>query len=347
LTNCSFKLGLERRSVNRKALALLSGGLDSTLAIKVILEQGIEVEALNFKTPFCLCDRGGCSSAALKVTKEFGIKIHMVNLGLEYLSIVKKPRFGYGKHLNPCIDCRIFMHQKAKKYMEQIGASFIITGEVLGQRPMSQRLDALNIIDRESGLKGYVLRPLSAKLLPPTIPEKEGIVDRERLLDIRGRSRKEQIELASYYDIEDYPCPAGGCLLTDEGFSRKMKDLLLYKDPITLKDINLLKVGRHFRIDPLRKVIIGRNKAENKVLETLAGKDGVIFKIEEIPGPSLLFLGPLEHEIPPFLGKMLLRYCTKKEEGKVYSMRALNVEGFEPVKIDCIIEEEILESMRI
>src|SRR6266567_8847193 len=185
--------------MQRKALALLSGGLDSTLAVKVMLDQGIAVEALNFTSPFCTCTgkNAGCKSEAVRVASEFNIPIKVVHKGVEYLEIVRNPRHGYGKGMNPCIDCRIFLLRKAKEYMAECGADFVITGEVLGQRPMSQRRDTLNVIERESGLEGLLLRPLSARHFEPTIPEKEGWVDRDKLLAIEGRSRKKQMNLAA------------------------------------------------------------------------------------------------------------------------------------------------------
>lgn len=301
-----------------KALALLSGGLDSTLAIKVILEQGLEVEALNFFTAFCQCNRkSGCGGyEAKKVADKFGIKLKVFNLDAEYIQMVKNPKFGYGKNLNPCIDCRIFMHQKAKQYMQQIGASFIITGEVLGQRPMSQHKAALNIIDRESDLKGLVLRPLSAKLLPLTIPEKEGWVEREKLLEITGRSRKPQMALAKNYKINDYPCPAGGCLLTDAGFSRRMRDLMDYLEP-TLNNIELLKLGRHFRFSPLAKVIVGRNKEENEKIVNLRISGDFYFYPVEDKGPVAIGRGKFSREDIVDASKIVARYSDNYTNGKI------------------------------
>jgi len=256
-----------------KALALLSGGLDSAIAAKIVLEQGVEVEALNFATPFIQ------HSDLTNLTDELDIKLHVVALLEDYLEVVKHPKHGYGSNMNPCIDCRILMLRKAKGYMNEVGASFIITGEVLGQRPMSQHKEALRTIDRESDLEGLVLRPLSAKFLPPTSVERRGWVDRERLLSIRGRSRKEQIALASSYKITSYSCPSGGCLLTDPGFSRRLRDLLDHCPHPSLNDIELLKVGRHFRLSPSSKLIIGRNEGENKRLEGLRQEGDVAFEV--------------------------------------------------------------------
>jgi len=254
----------------RKALALLSGGLDSTLAVKMMLDQGLEVEALNFTSPFCTCTgkNAGCKSEAVRVAQEFNIPIKVMHKGIDYLEIVRNPRHGYGKGVNPCVDCRIYLLTKTREYMAESGADFVITGEVLGQRPMSQRRDTLRVIERESGLEGLLLRPLSAQHFEPTIPEKEGWVDRDKLLDIKGRSRKELFQLADEIDVKNYPCPAGGCLLTELSFVPKVRDMFDHADELDLRDCRLLKIGRHFRIGERTKVIIGRDESDNNLLET-------------------------------------------------------------------------------
>ena len=277
-----------------KAIALMSGGLDSTLAARVILEQGIELKALNFITVFCTCtNRGETCLASQKAVENLGISLKIFNVSEEYLGVVKHPTHGYGRNLNPCIDCRIFMLKKAKKYMEESGAVFMITGEVLGQRPMSQRRDAMQLIEKEAGLGGLVLRPLSAKVLPITIPEREGWVDREKMLKFQGRSRKPQIELANQYGIHDYPCPAGGCLLTDPGFAKRMKDLMVYVPNFSLNDIHLLKVGRHFRFSDEVKLIVGRNEEENQKIKTYSLEKDFLLKVSGFPGPLSLLRGKL------------------------------------------------------
>lgn len=258
-----------------KALALLSGGLDSTLAVKMMLEMGVDVEALNFTSPFCTCSgkNSGCKSEALRVAQEFNIPIKVMHKGLDYLEIVRKPKYGYGKGLNPCIDCRIYLLKRAKEYMAQCGADFVITGEVLGQRPMSQRRDSLRLIERESGLEGFLLRPLSAQHFAPTIPELEGWVDRDKLLAIRGRCRKDQFELAEELDVANYPCPAGGCLLTELSFVPKIKDMFEHCDELNPRDFQLLKIGRHFRVGERSKLILGRTEADNNQMEMLRRQD--------------------------------------------------------------------------
>ena len=275
-----------------KAIALLSGGLDSTLAAKVVTEQGIQLEAVNFLTVFCTCtNRGETCLASQKAVDALGIPLKVFNVSEEYLNLIRHPKHGYGSNMNPCLDCRIFMLKKAKTYMEETGASFIVTGEVLGQRPMSQRRDAMRLIEKETGLGGYIVRPLSAKFLPVTIPEKEGWINRENLLAIQGRSRKPQIELADHYGIHDYPCPAGGCLLTDPGFAKRMKDLMDHKSDFSLNDVHLLKIGRHFRLSPELKLVVGRNEEDNKKIQTFTQEEDILLKAARHPGPLSLLRG--------------------------------------------------------
>lgn len=302
--------------MKRKALALLSGGLDSTLAVKVMLEQGIEVEALNFTSPFCTCTgkNAGCKSEAIRVAEEFGIPIKVMHKGVDYLEVVRKPRHGYGKGMNPCIDCRIFLLRKAREHMAESGADFVITGEVLGQRPMSQRRHTLDIIERESGLEGLLLRPLSAKHFEPTIPEQEGWVDREKLLAIQGRSRKEQMQLAEELDVKNYPCPAGGCLLTEVSFVSKVRDVFDHSDQLSLRDFRLLKVARHFRIGPRTKALIGRNEAENELLSRNILPGEATLRWIEGSSPLGVLMGVVDDTLLETSAKILLRY-TKAEAG--------------------------------
>jgi tRNA-uridine 2-sulfurtransferase len=303
--------------MQRKALALLSGGLDSTLAVKVMLDQGIAVEALNFTSPFCTCTgkNAGCKSEAVRVAGEFGIPIKVMNKGLDYLEIVRSPKHGYGKGMNPCIDCRIFLLRKAKEYMAESGADFVITGEVLGQRPMSQRRDTLNLIERESGLAGLLLRPLSARHFAPTIPEQEGWVDRSGLLAIQGRSRKEQMQLADELDVTNYPCPAGGCLLTELSFVSKIRDVFDHCEVLNLRDFRLLKIGRHFRIGPGTKVIIGRNESENALLEQAMQGSEATLRWAEGSSPLGLVTGGIDSDMLLTAAGVMLRY-TKADKGR-------------------------------
>ncbi|MGQ9622084.1 MAG: hypothetical protein ACUVTO_01340 [Candidatus Caldatribacteriaceae bacterium] len=262
-----------------KAFGLVSGGLDSSIAVALLRSQGIAVVALHCVSPFF-----GRKEFLPRVMEKLGAEFREAFLGEEYLGVVRNPRFGYGKNLNPCIDCRIFMLQKAKAVMEEEGASFVFTGEVLGQRPKSQMRNTLQLIERESRLSGLLLRPLSAKLLSPTVPELEGWVRREGLLGITGRGRKEQIALAERFGIEEYTSPAGGCLLTDSLFCGRLRDLMRY-GPFTVREVELLKVGRHFRLAPSCKLIVGRDEGENRILLQEAREGDVLFFPQSGKGP--------------------------------------------------------------
>ncbi|MGC8998666.1 MAG: tRNA 4-thiouridine(8) synthase ThiI [Candidatus Bathyarchaeia archaeon] len=297
-----------------KALALFSGGLDSSLAIKLVQEQGIEVEAIAFLTPFYTAKADGFSLE--RAAEKLGVPLKVMRLGLDYLQIVRNPKYGYGRHMNPCIDCRIFMLRKAKKYAREIGADFIVTGEVLDERPMSQHLKALKIVEEESSLKGRLLRPLSARLLPPTEPEKLRLVDRSRLLDIRGRSRKRQIALAKAYGITEYQSPSGGCLLTYKEFSAKLCDLLQHKKRVSMADLELLKVGRHFRFGK-NKIIVGRNKAENEVLLRLKGRNDYFFEAQGCGSPTTLLQGRKTRQAIEKAAQLTAYYSDQKT-GKVH-----------------------------
>jgi len=334
--------------MKRKALALLSGGLDSTLAVKVMLEQGIDVEALNFTSPFCTCTgkNSGCKSEAVRVAEELQIPIKVMNKGVEYLEIVRKPKHGYGSGMNPCVDCRIFLLRKAKEYMAESGADFIITGEVLGQRPMSQRRDSMRLIERESGLEGLLLRPLSAKHFAPTIPEQEGWVDREKLLGISGRSRKEQMQLAEELDVTNYPCPAGGCLLTEPSFVSKIRDVFDHADQLDPRDFRLLKIGRHFRVGPRTKVIIGRNEADNLALEGAAQSGEVLVRWADGSSPMGVVSGKLEPELLETAAKILLRY-TKAQPGDRCSIKVVQTEEKSLMMVIHEFDEQRVEEYRI
>jgi len=301
-----------------KAIALLSGGLDSILATKLILEQGIEVEAVNFLTVFCTCtNRGKTCLASKSAADKLGIPLKVFEVTQDYLQIVRNPEHGYGSNLNPCLDCRIFMFKKAGQYMRQIGASFLITGEVLGERPMSQRMDAMRIIEKESGLKGFIVRPLCAKLMEPTMPEKEGLIKREKLLGIQGRSRKPQIQLANELGIHDYPCPAGGCLLTDKGFADRMRDLMKHNPDFIVQDIKLLKVGRHFRLSPSNKLIVGRDEKENEKLLALAEEGDLHIRPVNVPGPIGIGKGCFGDDHINLASRILARYSNVTADGNV------------------------------
>ncbi len=270
-----------------KALAMFSGGLDSILAIKLIQDQGIEVEALNFSGFFCSCkgNQGIVDSA-----RRLGVSLKSIEVDERYLRMLRNPKHGYGKNMNPCVDCKIFMLKEAERYANKIGATFIFTGEVLDERPMSQHYPALRIIEEESGMKGRLLRPLSAKLLPASAAEKSGLIDRTKLLGIRGRSRKPQMKLATEFGITKYPSPAGGCLLTESEFANRLRDLFQHKNRCSVADVALLRLGRHFRIGE-NKIIVGRNEKENKALIVGKAKNDYVFELPEIAGPITLLQG--------------------------------------------------------
>ena len=300
-----------------KAITLISGGLDSTVATRIIQDLGLELVAVNTISPFCLCNRRsskGCAHGANSAAKQLGLKLISVDVTNDFLEIVKNPKHGYGSNMNPCIDCRILLFKKAKELMASEGASFVITGEVLGQRPMSQKLNTMRLIEKESGLEGLVLRPLSAKILEETIPEKRGWLSREKLLAINGRGRREQMDLAAKLGINDYPCPSGGCLLTDPEFSKRLKDLMKYGefDP---ENIQLLKIGRHFRLDEKTKLIVGRNEKENELLLGFAKEYDYLFMPgDELAGPTSLGRGIFSDELIGLSCGVTCRYCDIKGE---------------------------------
>ena len=296
--------------MKRSAVVLLSGGLDSTLAVKMMVEQGIELTAIHFTSPFCNCSphKAGCQNQARKVAAEFGVPIRVIVKGMDYMRIVEKPPHGHGRGMNPCIDCRIYMLRKVAGMMAEIGASFVITGEVLGQRPMSQHRQAIELIERESGLAGRIIRPLSAHHFPPTLPEEEGIVNRARLLSISGRSRKVQIALADELGVRDYPCPAGGCLLTDPEIAGRLRDLFAHVPGYAHRDLVLLNIGRHFRLSPLLRTILGRTQEENERLLALAVPGDIVFSPENFRGPTALAAGDLDPASEEMITEMIPAY---------------------------------------
>ncbi len=307
-----------------KALGLLSGGLDSILAVELIRRQGIDVVAFNVKTPFCQPKKDG-SSEAQQAADQLNVPLKVLCVDKDYLRMLRNPKYDYGKNMNPCIDCKIFMIRKAKKYAKEIGAGFIFTGEVLGERPKSQHYPALRIIEVDSGLKGKLLRPLSAKLLPQTDAEKKGLVNRASLLSIQGRSRKPQFQLAKEYGIASYPSPAGGCLLTCEEYSKKLRDLLAYKKRVSMVDVELLRVGRHFRLGK-NKIIVGRNQAENKILTQLKTPSDLYFELPDIVGPTTILQGPKTQKAVEWAAKLTAYYSdAETAEVKVnFGRAALN-----------------------
>ena len=263
-----------------RALGLCSGGLDSMLSGLVLRAQGIEVEWVSFETPFF------AAAKARKASRLTGIPLTVKPIFADYMAMLRNPAAGYGKHMNPCMDCHTLMFRLAGEIMRERGFDFLFSGEVLGQRPMSQTKPSLRYVEKHSGLGGYILRPLCAKHLPETIPEQQGLVDRERLLDIHGRGRRDQIALARTFGISDYPAPAGGCLLTDKGFSARLKDLFDHGGDGTEAEVQLLKFGRHFRLNRQAKLIVGRTEKDNdSILQYLRPEQDVVLDVRDYPSP--------------------------------------------------------------
>lgn len=269
-----------------KGIGIVSGGLDSLLAVKVLQDQGLDLMGIVYTTPFFDLRPGRSLEEVL------GIPVRIIDLTEKHLQMLRNPVYGFGQHMNPCIDCHALMLSEAGRTMEAEGADFLFTGEVLGQRPMSQRRDSLKSVEKLAGYPGRVVRPLSARLLDPTIPELEGWIDRSRLLDISGRGRKRQMALAEHYGLRDYPQPGGGCLLTSEGFARKLKLLLESHPEAGSREVEFLKRGRHFRVSPSTLLALGRDQGDNEKLEALAGPADVLLRAMDHPGPTGLLLGP-------------------------------------------------------
>jgi len=315
----------------KRAVALISGGLDSMLAAKVIMEQGVHVEGVNFYTGFCVEGHTHAirrskrnkqkRNNALWVAEQLGIKLHIVDVIEEYKDVLLNPKHGYGANINPCLDCKIFMVEKAQtwSFMEEHGFDFIITGEVMGQRPMSQRRETMPIIARESGVDDRLLRPLCAMHLPPTLPEREGWVDREKLYDFHGRNRKPQIALARQFGFEDWAQPAGGCcFLTNEDYAGKLRDLWDARGErdYELDDIMLLKVGRHIRPKPAYKLILGREEGENNFLEGYR-RHFVSMRTTSHRGPRALVGGKLAQQDIQIAASIVARYSQGRNAAEV------------------------------
>jgi tRNA-specific 2-thiouridylase len=273
-----------------KALALFSGGLDSILAVKLIREQGVSIVGICFESPFFTADKGIRSAHAI------GLPLKVVDITEDLVKIVVNPKHGYGKGMNPCIDCHALMFTVTGEMLREEKAHFIISGEVLGQRPMSQNLRSLSTVSHSSGFQNLILRPLSAKLLPETVPEIKGWVKRENLLGFSGRSRRPQIELARRFAIGEYPSSAGGCLLTDKVVSRRLKDLISCHGDLSRRDLDLLKVGRHFRLGKTAKIVVGRDQRENELIDSRTRKGDTLLSVESFPGPTALVTGDLSGE---------------------------------------------------
>jgi len=318
-----------------RAIGMLSGGLDSTIAAKLMAGMGIQVHGVNFSTGFCLTDHHRAMAKydpespdarrlrneALRAGVDVQVPVQIVDIAEEYLrEVVLEPRYGRGQGMNPCIDCRIFMLVKAREMMSDLGAHFVFTGEVLGQRPMSQHMQALNMIEEQAGLKGLLLRPLSARFLEPTIPEQKGWVDRDQLLDIQGRSRKVQMGLAEGYGIDDYPQPAGGCcFLPDLNFSERLQDTFAHiedRTRLTREDMLLLKVGRHFRLPSGVKVIVARDAGENAFIQGLSEGRWTL-QVVDHGSPITLVDAEAGDEDLQRAAELTARYSQGREEARV------------------------------
>lgn len=269
-----------------RALGLCSGGLDSILSALVLRQQGIHVEWITFETPFFSADK------ARKAAAQTGIPLHVQDITDDYLVMLKAPPAGYGKNMNPCMDCHALMFNKAGHFMAANGFDFLFSGEVVGQRPMSQNAPSLRYVEKNSQFDGRILRPLSAQRLPETPMERQGLVDRSRLLDLNGRSRKPQMALAEQFGIKDYPSPAGGCLLTDPGYSRRLKDLLEQGAELTRNALFLLQHGRHLRLSPDTKIVVGRTKSDNdQIMQYYDPAHDTLIKVQNHPGPTVVMPG--------------------------------------------------------
>lgn len=315
-----------------KAVVLYSGGLDSTLVLELVKEWGIKVFPLHISHLFLP------SKVLPKIPK-----LKTVEVTNELIKIIHSPKYGFGENLNPCVDCRILMLKKAKEYMNKIKADFVVTGEVIDQRPFSQRIEMLITIEKKAGLEGLVVRPLSGGLLPQTIPEKNGLIKRENLLTIKGRSRRQTLALAQEKNITEFFTPGGGCLLTDHGFSRRLADLMRFQEEITEVDIALLKVGRHFRLDSETKLVVGRNEEENDQIKKLAGTGDFFLYVPETGSPNGILQG--NKNFLTIAAQIIARYSDKKNEPQVEVLyRAKKKNG----KISVVaIKDEELNKYRI
>ena len=310
-----------------KAVGLISGGLDSTLAARLLLELGIDVVGLHYSTGFCMNDHRRAMARpdeeprrmrneGLRAGADLGIPVEILDAGEEYLKMVLNPKHGYGKRANPCIDCRLFMIHGAAEYMREHGGDFVFTGEVLGQRPMSQHMQALRTIERECGIEGYLVRPLSARHLPPTRPEELGWIDRDQLLGISGRSRKEQLDLSARWGIADFPQPSGGCcFLADENFAKRFHDMKEHTalERIRREEMILLKIGRHFRLSQEIKIIVARDEAENRFLSRFE-RPGWRFEAVDCGSPITLADGEPDTDMRRLIASITARYSDRRAE---------------------------------
>jgi tRNA-specific 2-thiouridylase len=305
----------------RRAVVLFSGGLDSMLAVRILQDQGWEIEALNVRTTFeC------CRTPAARAAAALGVRLQIVVAGDDYLDVIRHPKYGYGKAVNPCVDCRIHMACLARRWMHRCGASLVATGEVLGQRKMSQKRVDLDVIAKQSGLEDRLLRPLSAQWLAPTLPEREGLVDRDRLFAFHGQGRRGLIELAGRLGIDNIPSPSTGCRLTEPTFAPRVRDLLAYQPDAGRWAFELLRLGRHLRLTPATKLILGRNADENRALEQfLIRPDAsacVLVEPDGFPGPSALVYGAMTENAIQTAGNLVVQYSKATSPARVCVRKA-------------------------
>jgi tRNA-specific 2-thiouridylase len=305
------------------ALALFSGGLDSQLAVCLVRQQGVDVSGIHVVSVFW---EGGVARVR-QAAAEIELELTDVEASPEMIDLVKAPPHGYGRRVNPCLDCKILMLSHAKCLMEEMDCQFLVTGEVLGQRPMSQRKDSFPLLEKAAGVRGLVVRPLSGRLLPPTIPEERGWIARAGLLALRGRTRKPQLSMVSELGLRQYSTPAGGCSLTEPGFSARMRDLLEGKQPWGIQDVRLLRLGRHFRLTPTCKLVVGRNKRENDLLEIKLVPGDLKLEARGVRGPVALLRGRASSGDLEKSMAVVARYCDRTEE--TADVVAMTSEGVE------------------
>ena len=325
---------IDKTSIQIKGLGLCSGGLDSILSALLLQRQGIEVTWICFETPFF------SSESAKKASCKTGIPLITLDITDNYMEMMKAPKAGFGKNMNPCMDCHALMFSKAGEILKNKGFHFLFSGEVLGQRPKSQNKNSLRYVEKNSGFEGQILRPLCAKLLPATLVEQNGMVDRQQLMDISGRSRKTQVQMARDFGIKEYPSPAGGCLLTDKIFSNRLRDLMDVQKMFDKRELYFLKYGRHFRLDSKTKIIVGRSKNDNKnLLKYFNASKDILLKHAGIPGPDVVLTGSLTPENIQTAATICAGY-TKSKPGEEAQIKVLtrNDATFVSVKTVKVLE---------
>lgn len=320
----------DKTSRQIKGLGLCSGGLDSILSALLLQQQGIDVTWICFETPFFSSD------AAQKASAQTGIPLITMDITEDYMKMMANPRAGFGKNMNPCMDCHSLMFARAGDVLEEQGFDFLFSGEVVGQRPKSQNKNSLRYVEKNSGFDGRILRPLSARCLPETLVEQKGLVDRTQLMDITGRSRKVQMQMAKDFGIKEFPAPAGGCLLTDKVFSIRLKDLMAVQAQIHNRELHFLKHGRHFRLDPATKVIVGRSEKDNRQLNRYVEKNtDVLIKPATMPGPDVILIGNITRQNIETAASLCSGY-TRSKPGETIEIKVLQKDRQEILQIKTI-----------